>query len=62
MDEGPGDVVAEPFGATDGTVVGSATWTDGSLVFDGVTTGATPPDSAPIDVTNGPWPTRIRSG
>ncbi|MEO2003379.1 MAG: hypothetical protein ABGY41_04725 [Candidatus Poribacteria bacterium] len=58
FDEGSGDVVADTFGATNGTVVGSATWTDGSLVFDGVTTGVKFPDSDLINVTNGPWQNR----
>ena len=58
FDEGSGNVVADTFGATDGTVVGSATWTDGSLMFDGVTTGVKFPDSDLINVTNGPWQNR----
>ncbi|MEO2005975.1 MAG: hypothetical protein ABGY41_17970, partial [Candidatus Poribacteria bacterium] len=58
FDEGSGDVVADTFGATNGTIVGSATWTDGSLVFDGATTGVKFPDSDLINVTNGPWQNR----
>ena len=58
FEDGSGDTVADTFGATDGTIVGSATWADGSLVFDGATAGVKFPDSDLINVTNGPWQNR----
>ncbi len=58
FNEGSGSTVADSFGGTDGTIVGDATWTDGSLVFDGATAGVKFPDSDFINVNSGPWQNR----